>query len=178
MSALCPSLLLRLVACVIVVAAGLASPRAADALDYDRNDVRARELGLNMVVAPIAGNPLGILLHGKARRHRRQLYIGSELQVGALLDGHPWLGVGCMVGGETAADAWARERGYAELGTTLSYMNTKLGDALGFFAEVGVRYQVRAFDRPHLLITVGARGMTNFLHAGVAAQMGLAWTFD
>ncbi len=169
-------LLIRLTLCCLL--AGLSWPTAGHGLDYDRNDVRARELGVNTLIAPINGAPLGLLVHGTARRNKRHLYLAMELQLGALVDHHPWVQLGGAVGGETADDAWTRLRGYGEVGTALIYANTKVADTLAFFGELGVRYQLRAFERPHLQVTGGLRGMTNFSHLGLLAQVGLAWTFD
>lgn len=169
-------LLLRLALFTALACLGLPAP--CHGLDYDRNDVRARELGIITMIAPIADQPFGMAVYGSARRHRRFLYMGTELQLGALVNGHPWVSAGGIVGVETADDAWARVRGYAEAGTALIFAYTKITDVLGFFGEVGVRYQLRALERPHLQITGGLRGLTNFSHGGVAAQIGLAWTFD
>lgn len=169
---------LRLVLCGVLLGASATLSPPAHGLDYDRNDVRARELGLGTVLAPVAGRPLGLFVQGTARRHRRSIYLSTQLQLGALLGGLPWVHLAGAVGMETADDAWVRVRGYGELGTGIIFANTRLSDTLAFFGEVGVRYQIRAFARPHLLLHAGLRGMTNFSHAGVQAQVGVAWTFD
>ena len=182
----------------------LSLPYSAFALDYDRNEVVSRELALGGMMAPFDidprppvacpydkrlvcesynSKPVGFFIRGSARRHRRNFYVGAEAQLGLTLPldsfgPHPWVGVGGAVGVETADNGWARVRGYSELGVGIYFANSSITDMLNFFFEVGGRYQLRVFDRPHFLLHLGIRGMTSFSELGLQVAAGVGWTFD
>jgi len=127
--------------------------------------------------------PFGTLLRGAARRHRGHLYTGTEILLGLTwptgsLPAHPWLGVGGTLGFETAADGYARVRGYGELGADLVWTNTSVFDVLHVFTEFGLRMQVQQFGRPHTLLFLGARVMSNLQHVGMGLFGGVGFTFD
>ncbi|MSP90272.1 MAG: hypothetical protein EXR79_00465 [Myxococcales bacterium] len=151
---------------------------AGQALDYDRNDVRAREVGVVAMIAPIAGAPAGLAVRGAARRHSRFVYFGTEAQLGIQGTPGPWLSAAVVVGGETANDAWRPLRGYGELGTGLVVAWTRLSDLLAFHLEGGVRYQVRTYGRPHMEVGIGGRIISNFNNIGVQFTTSVAWRFD
>lgn len=127
--------------------------------------------------------PIVLFVRGTARRQTRFFYVAGEAQVGVTFpsggfSARPWLALGGAVGAETADDAWEKVRGYGELGTSLVYAHTRLADVLNFFVEGGLRYQVRSFERPHTLLHIGMRVLSNFSHVGYALQAGVGWTFD
>lgn len=179
-------------------------PTSAFALDYDRNEVVSRELAFGGMMAPFDvdprppvrctydkrlicesydSKPVGFFIRGTARRHRRNFYVGAEMQLGLTLPldsfgPHPWIGGGGAIGVETADNGWARVRGYSELGVGIYFSNSSITDMLNFFAEVGARYQLRVFDRPHFLLHLGIRGMTSFSEIGLQIAAGVGWTFD
>lgn len=168
----------------MLLLASLLLSTSAHALDYDRNDVVLRGVGLGFALAPItpvcrtcSGSPVSFV-RGVAGRQTRFLYVDIEAQVGVVFNGHPWLGLGGAVGGETADNAFVRLRGYAEAGVAMIWMSNKLSDTLAFSGEVGLRYQVRSYSRPHTLLYIGARGLTNFNHLGGMVLGGLMWSFD
>lgn len=161
----------------LTIACALPAGRA-HAGDYDRNDVSGRSLGLLVLSLPIAGAPLGVLAHGVARKHNGFLVLGSELAAGVATDGRAVLTGGAVVGVESAADAWQPVRGYGEVGASVFWAQTGLFEALTMHVEGGVRYQLKAYGRPHLLLSVGLRLLTNFGRVGWAAPVALLWTFD
>lgn len=190
------------VAAALLLAA-LAIPQAADAGDFDRNDLQARELALMPVISPadidpaLSGKcspksalvcahvvqPPGLTLRGTARRHLRQFYGAAEVTIGATApaDGFsagPWIGGGAAIGIESATDGYKRLRWYGELGANLLWNNTTLGDVMVFFVESGARMQVQQFERPHVYLHLGARVMNNFRHFGYGLAAGIGWTFD
>lgn len=181
----------------------LSLPCAAQAGDFDRNDLQARELSLLAVISPAdidpglaakcspkstlicshVVQPPGLVLRGTARRHMRQFYGAAELMVGATApaDGYgagPWIGGGASIGLESATDGFKRLRWYGELGGNLLWNNTSVGDLMVFFLESGARMQVQQFERPHVYLHVGARVMNNFRHFGYGLAAGVGWTFD
>jgi hypothetical protein len=162
----------------LAAGAAIGASQPALALDYDRNDVRGRELGIVTLIAPVADNPVGVALRGTARRHMRRLYVGLEAQLGATLLPGPWLLLAGAVGAETADDAWQPLRGYAEAGVGALYAHTQVFDVLVFHGEAGVRYQLQSFERPHVLVHLGLRGMYNFTTIGAQVVTGIGWTFD
>lgn len=186
----------------MLVCGWFVTPQASEALDYDRNDVRARELSLMGLLSTadvdprspgkctakskntclFVTQPFAVVVRGAARRHTRHLYIGTELLAGMTLptdlEGpHPLLGVGGMAGAETAADG-RRLRGYAELGAQIVWTATRLFDMLNFYGEVGARYQVMNYDRPRMHLGLGARALNNLERSGFAVNISLGWTFD
>lgn len=127
--------------------------------------------------------PIVLFVRGTARRQTRFFYVAGETQVGltfpsAGFNAGPWLALGGAVGVETVDDAWQRLRGYGEFGTQLTYTNTRLADMLSFSVEGGMRYQLQSFERPHTLVHIGLRVLSNFRHIGYALQAGIGWTFD
>lgn len=180
----------------------LATP--AWALDYDRNDVVDRELSVGFgrasvdanLAAPVAcadrraytcianeSVPSVFVIRGMARRHARFLYVGGGLELGMTLPVdsfpvHPWIGLGGVVGAETANTAWTPLRGYAELGVLAAWANTQISEIANGTLEVGARYQVSDRGRPHLQLAAGIRGMTNLSFIGVMGFLGAVWTFD
>ncbi len=186
----------------LVLLAALAVPNLAQALDYDLNDLAGREIGIGGALAPTdvdlraavkcpAGKtncdnitqPFGTVLRGTARRHRGHLYMATEALLGLTwptgsLPAHPWIGVGGALGFETAADGFARVRGYGELGADIVWTNTTVFDVLHVFTEFGLRLQVQQFGRPHTLLFLGARAMTNLDHIGLGMFGGVGFTFD
>jgi hypothetical protein len=167
-----------------VLACGLWVAPSVHALDYDRNDVLTRGVGVGFALAPILGNcrtcsaPPVTFARGFAGRQTRFLYFDIEAQLGVIYNGHPWVSRGGAVGGETADSAFVKLRGYAELGVAMIWMSQSLSDTLNFSGEVGLRYQVRSYSRPHTLLYIGARGLSNFNHIGAMIHAGLMWTFD
>jgi hypothetical protein len=153
-----------------------ASPAAG--LDYDRNDVRGREVSIGAMASPIEGEATAFFVRGTARRHTRSLYFGLEALAGVHVDGRPLLETAGAVGLESAADGWTPVRAYGEAGVGLLYAHTNLADALNFHVEGGLRYQVAAHERPHVLLHIGLRLQTSFSHLGGAVISGVAWTFD
>lgn len=162
----------------LVAACGLIGWTDVYALDYDRNDVRARELGVVAMIAPLARSPAGIAIRGTARRHSRFVYVGTEAQIGVQGSPGPWFAASVVVGGETADDAWRPLRGYGEIGTGLVVAWTRLSDLLAFHIEAGARYQVRTYGRPHMELGLGGRVLSNFNHIGVQLTTSVAWRFD
>lgn len=191
----------------LVALALLLATVPARALDYDRNDVIGRELSLGFLlsptdlrecpdgtrrfetkackaaVPPTPVQPAGLVLRGTARRHQRWFYVATELQAGLLFPvadhgARPWLEVAGAAGAETAHDGYEKLRGYGELGVALLYAHTRLSDTLAFFAEGGMRYQVRTYERPHWLLHIGVRAMHNFSQLGLLVHAGLGFTFD
>lgn len=185
------------------VALLLTAPTTASALDYEVNDIRSRELAIGGVLSPSDIDPrapgpcsptskaqctnlklpVGTVLRGSARRHRGHVYTGVEALAGLtwptdLLPAHPWLGGGAMIGLETAADGFRRVRGYGEIGLDAIWANTSVFDVLTAYSEAGIRIQVQQFERPHVLLLIGVRAMTNFRHLGYAMAVGVGWTFD
>jgi hypothetical protein len=165
-------------ALVLLACAATLWPKSAGATDYERNDVSSRALGLTTMLVPVAGGPLGMLAHGAARKHNRFLVIGTELLAGAAFDGRVVLMAGGMIGLESTDSGWTRIRGYAELGADFMYAQSRLSDTLVFRAEAGVRYQFRAYTRPHWQLQLGISAMSNFSHLGWAFPASLVWVFD
>ena len=171
--------------------------------DYDRNEVSARELAVAVAIlpddldrrpaGPCTGVPtkncsnfiqaFGAVVRGTARRHRGNLYVGTEAWLGLHVpqqqfSGGPVIGVGGSVGWESAADGFRRLRGYVEGGVGLMWSGTAPSDLLKFHGEFGMRYQVQQFDRPHTYLHIGARAMTNFNNFGGTMVTGVGWSFD
>ncbi len=169
---------LRALLVAIAAVAAVAQARPASALDFDRNDVMARDLAVLGVVGAFANHPVGLVVRGSARRHNDWFYRGLSLEVGFLSDVRPWLMLAGAIGAETATDSWAAFRAYAEGGVGLMYASTGLGQMLAFHVESGIRYQIRSYERPHVLVHVGARVLHNFNNYGLAVISGVAWTFD
>lgn len=193
----------RLLPSWAAISAALWWPSLAWAGDYDRNDLSARELAVMPFISPAdidpelakpctAGKaticqhvvqPIGLLLRGTARRHRRQFYGSGEVLIGATAptDGFsamPWIGGGAAIGMESATDGFRKLRWYGELGGDLAFTNTSLGDMLNFYLESGMRFQVQQFDRPHVYLHLGMRVTNNFRHFGYGLVGGVGWTFD
>ncbi len=188
--------------CAGIVA--LVRPNTAHALDYDLNDLADRELGIGGALAPTdidpraptqcASNPKTVcaanltqpfanLLRGSARRHRGHMYLGTELLLGlswptGALPAHPWLAVGGTLGAETAADGFARVRGYGEIGFDVAWTKTNVFDVLHVFSELGLRLQVQQYGRPHTVLFLGTRVMSNLSHMGLGLFGGVGFTFD
>ncbi len=153
------------------------SPRA-EGLDYDRNDVLGRELGLFAGSLPIDGRPLGLGVRGVARRHTRFLTLGTEVILGATSAPRPLIGVTALLGAETSDNAWDRLRGYGEFGFGMMWANNELFDLLSFHLEGGMRILIQDASRPHLSLTLGVRLSTDFSGVGLAFLTGMAWAFD
>lgn len=176
----------RLTACLLagVAACLLLAARPAQALDYERNDIVVRGLGVGFAVAPIkapcrtCSAPAVSFIRGVASRQTRFLYFSAETQLGVMFDGGPWLSLGGAVGAETADNAFVKLRGYGEIGTAFTYMNTSIYDYLMFSVEAGLRYQVSDYDRPHSMLYIGARLFTNIQNVSGMVHGGLMWTFD
>ncbi|MBI5611154.1 MAG: hypothetical protein HY902_19935 [Deltaproteobacteria bacterium] len=186
----------------VALLAILLPPSTAYALDYDLNDLADRELGIGGALAPtdvdprgpakcptssaICANvtqPFGTLLRGTARRHRGHLYMSTELLLGLTwptgsLPAHPWFAVGGAIGAETAADGYARVRGYGEFGADIVWTNSSVFDILHVFTEVGLRLQVQQYGRPHTLLFLGARALSNLDRIGLGIFGGVGFTFD
>lgn len=192
---------LLLIGASVVFASAL--PSLSWAGDYDRNDVRARELTIMPLISPAdidpelskpcapgkalicdhVVRPIGLLLRGTARRHLRRFYGSGEILIGATaptdgFGGHPWIGGGAAIGIESASDGFRRLRWYGELGGDVVFTYTSLGDMLNFFLEGGMRFQVQQFDRPHVYLHLGMRVLNNFRHFGYGLAGGVGWTFD
>lgn len=156
------------------------------ARDYDRNDVAVRGLSVVLGMAPVdkttgcksCAQPLAGVLRGMAAQQRRHLYIGGELMLGLLTDARPWVSGGALIGVETASSAQEKLRAYGEFIASLGYYDSRLGDILSFALEAGMRYQVRDYVRPHMLVSLGVRGGTNLGHGFAMVQAGVLWTFD
>jgi hypothetical protein len=168
------------------LACGLSAASVAQARDYDRNDVAVRGLGVVLGVAPVdkttgcksCAQPVAGVLRGMAAQQRRHLYIGGEVMLGMLEDARPWLSGGALIGLETASSAQEKLRAYAEFIASLGYYDARLADILSFAVEAGLRYQVRDYVRPHMLVTLGVRGGSNLNRGFAMVHAGLLWTFD
>ncbi|MBP46740.1 MAG: hypothetical protein CMH53_02265 [Myxococcales bacterium] len=146
--------------------------------DYERNDVSARELGLVSGRFSAGDAPFGFTLRGAARRHTRFFYLAVELEAGATLRPGGYVALGGAVGLETAADAFTRLRGYAQLGVAGQWSHSSLHEVLLFHLEVGARIQLQSNVRPHSYLFVSSRASTNFNDYGAALALGVGWTFD
>jgi hypothetical protein len=192
----------RAVAVVLGTMSAVLASQPAAALDYDRNDVREREISLmgmkstadvdarlpgkcspsSKTMCEFVKQPFALALRGAARRHTRHLYVGTEVLAGLTLPtdlegAHPLLGIGAMAGAETAGDA-RRLRGYLELGTQLVWTATRVFDMFNVYGELGARYRVVTYQRPHLQLGLGARALSNFERSGLAVNVSVAWAFD
>ena len=189
--------------CLILLAIFLFAQPAL-ARDYDRNDVAERELSFGFGLSPVdvdtrppvacVSDPLKtceanvtrtemVAIRGTARKHLRFFYLAGEVEVGATLPNgdfpaHPWLAGGGAVGLETSNNAWDRLRAYGELGILALWADTRLAESMAFTGEVGMRFQVKSTDRPHVLLHVGLRAMYNFSYLGIMSFAGVGWTFD
>lgn len=146
--------------------------------DYDRNDIAGRGVGLVAGALPIQGAPLMIGAQASARKHMRWLVLGTELIVGGHSEGHFTGIVSGFAGAETSTNAFTRIRGYGELGASMMYAGSRLGDTLLFYAEGGLRIKLRSFARPHLSFQIGWRAMLNFNAFGWMLPVGVQWAFD
>ncbi|MBM4342441.1 MAG: hypothetical protein FJ100_03570 [Deltaproteobacteria bacterium] len=187
----------------VAIAAATAWPQLAAAGDFERNEVLGRELAAGVAVVPDdidfrAPGPcpgatkvqclnqslaVGPIVRGAARRHRGNLYLGSEVVLGMRVplgefSAFPIIGAGAAIGWETAADSYKRLRGYGEFGASLVYSGTRASDLLKFHVEAGLRYRVKTYERPHSYIHIGARVINNFAHFGAALFSGIGWAFD
>lgn len=168
----------------LVVGIGLFAARPSPALDYDRNDVLTRGIGMGFAVAPIRATcytcsaPLASFVQGTAGRQTRFLFVATEVQLGMVFNGHPWLSVGGLTGLETADNAFVPLRGYGQIGVAFTYMSNVLADVMVFSAEAGLRYQARSYSRPHTLLYLGVRALSNLGHSTGMVHGGLMWTFD
>ena len=171
---------------LIAVCVGLGWAAPGWAGDYDRNDVAVRAVGLSVGIAPIERTtgckscslPVATMVHGVAAHQRRNLYLGGEAGVGVTDDARPWLMAGALLGVETAASAQEKLRAYGEFLTSINYFHTRMSDTLAFSLEVGMRYQVRDYQRPHTLVALGVRVGNNLHHNFAMLHAGLVWTFD
>ena len=130
------------------------------------------------MMLPIDGAPVALMARGAARRHDRRFYFGTEASLGLVLDIRPMITVGTMIGLETADDAWQPLRAYAETGVSMFWANTGPLELLNFHAEVGVRYLVTSYKRPHLSLHMGMRAITSLARFGGTVTCGATWTFD
>ncbi len=162
---------------------GLFAARPSLALDYDRNDILTRSVGLGFAIAPIrtctdCSAPMASFVQAAAGRQTRFLFVATEVQLGVVFNGHPWLSLGGITGFETADNAFVPLRAYGQLGVAFTYMSDVLADLLVFSAEAGMRYQVRSYSRPHAMLFMGVRALSNLGHTSGMVHGGLMWTFD
>jgi hypothetical protein len=164
----------------VLIAASVFSSGSAAALNYERNDVRGRELAFAMMRTPVEGLPVTLGLRGSARRHIRHVYYGTSAWLGWALNNRPVLMLSGSIGLESAANAFEPYRSYGELGIGTFWAATDewLRKLMTFHAEVGIRWTVRDWNRPHWQAFAGLRTFANFRFVGVAAVTGINFTFD
>lgn len=152
----------------------------ANALNYERNDLRARELSLAIMRTPDTGLPLSIAVRGSARRHIRHVYYGTSALLGWSSANRPVTMLSVAIGLESAATAFQRMRGYGELGAGAFWGATEspLKDLMTFHAEGGIRWNIRDWSRPHWQIVFGVRVFANFENIGWAAITGMNFNFE
>ncbi len=162
----------------IVAAMCLASP--AHGLDYERNDVLGREVGIGLMRTPTNGLPMTLVVRGTARRHARHFYVDGSVFMGMTFEVQPLLMGTVSFGMESADDSFRRVRGYGEVGSGLFFANSEkpLLDLLAFHLEGGLRIHLRTWARPHTQVTVGVRLLSNFRFVGLMGMVGTNFTFD
>lgn len=155
-------------------------PATASALNYERNDTKAREVGLSLMRTPVEGLPITLAIRGSARRHIRHLYYGTSLWLGYAFDNRPMGMFSGSIGLESADTAFEGLRTYGELGIGLFWAASEnpLQDVMAFHAEGGMRWNLRDWDRPHVQLAIGVRAFANFGSFGLAAMTGLNFVFD
>jgi hypothetical protein len=127
------------------------------ALDYERNDVSVRSLGVAAGIASTPGRPVLTWLHGTARHHVRFVYFGMELNAGLTFQPHPFVAAGGFAGVETATSAYTRMRGYA---------------------QAGARYLLSSHARPFIGLEAGVRLESNLARPAGGVLLSTYFVFD
>lgn len=148
------------------------------ALDYERNDVSVRSLGVAAGIASTPGRPVLTWLHGTARHHVRFVYFGMELNAGLTFQPHPFVAAGGFAGVETATSAYTRMRGYAQAGAQAAWMSNRLTDVLLLHVETGVRYLLSSHARPFIGLEAGVRLESNLARPAGGVLLSTYFVFD